>query len=83
MTLAGTVDFRFQRNATENLVRPLTGITGIDNRLRIRPMMDVLDIRHGIRAALKRKMQEYPAVTYAAWEGSKPASEPPSRRHGR
>lgn len=57
VTLEGTVDFYFQRNAAESLVRRLTGITGVDNRLRIRPMMDVLDIRHGIREALKRNAE--------------------------
>ncbi|AWM27730.1 osmotically-inducible protein OsmY [Sinorhizobium fredii] len=41
VTFDGTVEFHFQRSAAESLVRRLTGITGIDNRLRIRPMMDV------------------------------------------
>ncbi|OAP35307.1 ornithine aminotransferase [Sinorhizobium glycinis] len=57
VTLEGTVDFYFQRNAAESLVRRLSGITGIDNRLRIRPVMDALDIRHGIREALKRNAE--------------------------
>ncbi|MEY9626401.1 BON domain-containing protein [Sinorhizobium fredii] len=57
VTLDGTVEFHFQRSAAESLARHLTGITGIDNRLRIRPMMDVFDIRHGIREALKRNAE--------------------------
>lgn len=57
VTLDGTVEFHFLRTAAESLVRRLTGITGIDNRLRIRPVTDVLDIRHGIREALKRNAE--------------------------
>ncbi|MCK3780972.1 BON domain-containing protein [Ensifer sesbaniae] len=57
VSLEGTVDFYSQRNAAESLVRRLAGITGIDNRQRIRPMMNVLDIRHGIREALKRNAE--------------------------
>lgn len=54
VTLEGAVDWHFQRSAAENSVRVLTGVTGIDNQLRIRPRMNVVDVRHGIREALKR-----------------------------
>ncbi|MEY9626318.1 BON domain-containing protein [Sinorhizobium fredii] len=57
VTLNGMVDWEFQRSAAEKSVRVLTGVTGIDNQLRIRPRMDVLDIKHGIREALKRNAE--------------------------
>lgn len=57
VTLAGTVDFYFQRSAAEHSVRQLSGVTGIDNELRIRPRMDVVDIRHGIKQALRRNAE--------------------------
>lgn len=57
VTLAGTVDWHFQRSAAENSVRQLTGVTGIDNQLNIRPRMDVMDIRHGIKEALRRNAE--------------------------
>ncbi|MFQ6160873.1 BON domain-containing protein [Sinorhizobium meliloti] len=57
VTLEGTVDWHFQRSAAENSVRVLTGVTGIDNQLRIRPRMNVVDVRHGIREALKRNAE--------------------------
>lgn len=54
VTLVGTVDWYFQRSAAESSVYQLTGVTGIDNQLRVRPRMDVVDIRHGIKEALRR-----------------------------
>ncbi|MBD9649909.1 BON domain-containing protein (plasmid) [Ensifer sp. PDNC004] len=57
VTLAGAVDFYFQRSAAEHSVRQLSGVTGIDNQLRIRPRMDVVDIRHGIKQALRRNAE--------------------------
>lgn len=57
VTLAGVVDWHFQRSAAESSVRHLSGIRGIDNQLRIRPMMELLDIRQGIRDALRRNAE--------------------------
>jgi osmotically-inducible protein OsmY len=57
VTLGGTVEWHFQRSAAENSVRVLTGVTGIDNQLRIRPRMDALDIRQGIKEALERNAE--------------------------
>ncbi|MGO4622276.1 BON domain-containing protein [Ensifer sp. 2YAB10] len=54
VTLVGTVDWYFQRSAAESAIYQLTGVTGIDNQLRIRPRMDVVDIRLGITEALRR-----------------------------
>ncbi|TCN21296.1 osmotically-inducible protein OsmY [Sinorhizobium americanum] len=91
VTLEGTVEFYFQRNAAESLIRRLTGITGIDNRLRIRPMMDALDIRHGIREALKRnaeieaekhRCRGFRQSCHLAWAGSKPARKSRCRASG-
>ncbi|MCA1408372.1 BON domain-containing protein [Ensifer sp. IC3342] len=57
VTLSGTVEWHFQRSAAMNSVRELSGVTGIDNQLKIRPRMDVSDIRHGIREALRRNAE--------------------------
>lgn len=57
VTLTGTVEWHFQRSAAENSVRQLTGVTGINNQLRIRPRMDVVDIRQGIKEALRRNAE--------------------------
>ncbi len=57
VTLAGVVEWHFQRSAAENSVRHLTGVTGIDNQLRIRPRMDLLDVRQGIKDALRRNAE--------------------------
>ncbi len=57
VTLAGVVEWHFQRSAAENSVRHLTGVTGIDNQLRIRPRMDLLDVKQGIKDALRRNAE--------------------------
>lgn len=57
VTRAGVVEWHFQRSAAENSVRHPTGVTGIDNQLRIRPRMHLLDVRQSIKDALRRNAE--------------------------
>ncbi|MEY9626349.1 BON domain-containing protein [Sinorhizobium fredii] len=57
VTLSGTVEWHFQRSAAMNSVRELSGVTGIDNQLKIRPSVDVSNIRQNIEEALKRNAE--------------------------
>jgi osmotically-inducible protein OsmY len=57
VTLTGTVDWNFQRNAAEADVRKLKGVTGIINGIVIKPTVQASGVREKITAALKRNAQ--------------------------
>jgi osmotically-inducible protein OsmY len=53
--LTGEVEWDYQRSATENAVRGLTGVKGITNKIAIRPkVIQPADIKDNIEQALKR-----------------------------
>jgi len=54
VTLEGTVDWQFQRNAAERAVRYLGGIKGVTNLVTIAPMASPYDVAQRIKAALHR-----------------------------
>lgn len=53
--LEGLVDAQFQRNAAEDAVRPLVGVLGVSNLVRVRPAAQVPEIKAKIEAALHRR----------------------------
>lgn len=57
VTLKGTVDWHFQRTATENAVRQLAGVTGMSNQLEIRQSFNRFAMMRGIEEALKRNAE--------------------------
>lgn len=57
VTLEGEVDWQYQKETVESSVRKLSGITAVDNRLILRPRLDVFDIQERIEAALKRNAE--------------------------
>lgn len=54
VTLAGEVDWQFQRLAAENDVRKLSGVIGINNSIAIKSGLRVADIKSKIEDALRR-----------------------------
>ena len=56
VTLEGTVDWQYQRNAAERAVRYLGGIKGVANQIGIAPSMSAsaYDVAQRIKAALHR-----------------------------
>jgi len=57
ITLSGEVDWYYQMDAAENAVRHLLGVTGVINRIIIRPTVqtvNVSEVKLGIADALKR-----------------------------
>jgi len=56
VTLEGTVDWQYQRNAAERAVRYLGGIKGVANQITIAPSMSAsaYDVAQRIKAALHR-----------------------------
>jgi osmotically-inducible protein OsmY/DNA-directed RNA polymerase specialized sigma24 family protein len=57
VTLEGTVDWEFQKNAAEKAVRKLTGVRGVSNLVEVKPHVSKGDVKTAIEAALKRNAQ--------------------------
>ena len=54
LTLAGKVNWYYQRSAAEEDVKKLSGVRGVVNDIEIRPHANAEDIKRKIEAALKR-----------------------------
>lgn len=54
VTLAGELDWAYQRTAAEKAVRSLTGVVGVINNLRLKPSVAPANISNRIRDALAR-----------------------------
>ncbi len=54
VTLSGQVDWFYQREAVEQDVRPLLGVTGVSNQTTIRPHVDTSGLSDDITHALHR-----------------------------
>lgn len=57
ITLEGTVEWHYQRQQAENVVRLLNGVTGVSNSIRIEPKIAPKDIKHRIEDAFRRIAQ--------------------------
>lgn len=54
VTLAGEVQWYFQKRAAESAIRKLGGVTGVVNDITIKPTVNVANIKSKIEDALKR-----------------------------
>ncbi|HYL38251.1 MAG TPA: BON domain-containing protein [Bryobacteraceae bacterium] len=54
ITLEGTVDWQYQKNAAATAIVGLTGVKGVANLVSVSPGMSAENIREQIEAALKR-----------------------------
>jgi osmotically-inducible protein OsmY len=54
VSLAGEVEWEYQRTAAHESVQHLTGVKGVINRLTLRPRVSPADVRGKIEAALRR-----------------------------
>ena len=54
VTLDGEVDWKFQKSAADRAVRHLTGVTGMNNFITIKPKVAPEKVTEKIEAALKR-----------------------------
>jgi osmotically-inducible protein OsmY len=57
MTLKGTLDWKYQRDAAERAVRELTGVKGVTNEIVLKPHVNALDVQNKIEAAFKRSAE--------------------------
>jgi osmotically-inducible protein OsmY len=58
ITLSGDVDWEYQRQAAARAVRYLTGVTGLTDKIFIKPTVSVSAVQSDIEAALKRRAKE-------------------------
>jgi len=54
VTLAGEVNWQYQKKSAEDAVRKLSGVTGVINNISLRPAVSVTDIKRKIEGALAR-----------------------------
>ena len=54
VTLEGDVEWHYQSTATEQAVRRLVGVTGVNNHIKITPAVKPTDVSDRIQKALKR-----------------------------
>jgi osmotically-inducible protein OsmY len=57
VTLEGTVERMFQRDAAEQAVRSLRGVKGVFNHITVKPAVSVGDVRAKIERALRRSAE--------------------------
>jgi len=54
VTLAGTVDWQYQRQAAADSIRFLLGVTGVSDQIGLKPALSAKSVKADIEAALKR-----------------------------
>jgi osmotically-inducible protein OsmY len=54
VTLAGSVDWQYQKDAVYRAVRDLTGVVGVTNRIQLAPSIGPAQLEEKIRAAFRR-----------------------------
>ena len=54
LTLEGTLDWQFQREAAADAVRNLMGVKGLTNQIDVKPQVSKAEVKSMIEAALKR-----------------------------
>jgi osmotically-inducible protein OsmY len=57
ITLKGTVDWQYQKDAAARAVRELTGVKGVNNDIALKPQVKTTDVREKIEAAFKRSAE--------------------------
>jgi osmotically-inducible protein OsmY len=57
VTLNGTVDWRYQKEAAGRAVRDLTGVVAVINLIGVQPRVNVENVRDKIEAALRRSAE--------------------------
>jgi len=57
VTLTGHVAWEYERNAAEQAVKYLSGVTGVDNEIEIRPTVEPRAVKAAIETALRRDAQ--------------------------
>lgn len=70
VTLQGGVEWEFQRRGAEQAIRPLIGVVGISNEIKLRTMPQVADLARKIEAALTRQAMREAKQIQVAVDGT-------------
>lgn len=57
LTLNGTLDWQYQKDAAARTVRDLMGVKGVTNNISVQPRVQTIDVRDKIEAAFKRSAE--------------------------
>jgi len=57
LTLNGTVEWQYQKEAAARAVRDLVGVKGVTNDIIVQPRVNTTDVRDEIEAAFKRSAE--------------------------
>jgi osmotically-inducible protein OsmY len=71
VTLRGEVEWEYQREEAERVVRRLTGVTGVTNLITVKPRVTATDLKKKIEDALVRNAQIDASRITVEVEGSK------------
>jgi osmotically-inducible protein OsmY len=55
LTVAGTLDWQYQKDAASRAVRELTGVKGVTNDIRVKPTIKTADVRDKIGLQTERR----------------------------
>ena len=71
VTLEGEVEWRFQKDRAEEVVRRLRGVRSVTNLIRVKPRLAAEDIKAQIESALTRSAEVHAAHIVVETEGGK------------
>ena len=57
LTLSGTLNWNYQKDAAARTVRDLVGVKGVTNNIIVKPQVKLTDVRDKIEAAFKRSAE--------------------------
>lgn len=57
ISLRGSVEWQYQKEAAADAVRALSGVLGVTNRIEVKPRVSVADVKKRIEDALKRNAE--------------------------
>lgn len=71
VTLKGTLEWQYQKNAGARAIRDLTGVRGVINEILVKPRVTTADVQLKIEAAFKRSAEiDARRVSVAAHDGT-------------
>jgi osmotically-inducible protein OsmY len=71
ITLTGSVEWFYQKNAAAAAVRKLSGVVGVSNQIEVKPRVQTADVKQKILAALERNADIEANAIRIAVEGDK------------
>jgi osmotically-inducible protein OsmY len=70
VTLEGTVDWEYQSSVAESAMKKLKGVSGVTNKIQVRPKASAAEVRSKIEEALRRSAELDARRITVAIEGS-------------